>query len=120
MIPNSISIVAPAAVTIQRCAIVKLADSAGIDVRGATTGHAVATLAAVGDDATHRIRFQNTAGDSTPSWGRLRAFNQYASIDLEHVDISGGGNLGGSQLNARGSRSTARAPCPMPCSRWST
>jgi hypothetical protein len=100
LIPNPISIVAPATVTVQRCAIVKLANSASIDVRGDSTSHAIATLAAVGDDATHRIRFQNMAGDSTPSWGRLRAFNQYAFIDLEHVDISGGGNLGGSQLNA--------------------
>ena len=100
MIPNPISIVAPAIVTVQRCAIVKLANSASIDVRGDPTSHAMATLAAIGGDATHRIRFQNAAGDSTPSWGRLRAFNQYAAIDLEHVDISGGGNLGGSQLNA--------------------
>jgi hypothetical protein len=100
LVPNSIAIVAPATVTVQRCAVVKLASGASIDVRGDTTSHAVATLAVIGEDNTHRIRFQNMAGDSTPSWGRLRALNRYAFIDLEHVLISGGGNLGGSQLNA--------------------
>ena len=74
LIPNSINILAPAVVTIQKCAIVKLSPSVGITVQGAASGTSTAKLLAAGDDfVTGRIVFE--AVDSTQPWGRLRGFN---------------------------------------------
>jgi hypothetical protein len=101
VVANPISIVAPATVGIMPCAIVKLAPSAGIDVRGDTNNHVAARLVSAGNDPTTGfVRFQNSDGSSAPGWGRLRGFNAQSFIDLQHTQISGGGNVGGSQLNA--------------------
>src|SRR5262249_21416648 len=101
IVPNPITIVAPATVTIQACATVQLAAGAGIDVRGDLASGAVAKLVAAGSSSDDQpVAFQNAAGSKTPSWGRLRALNKKTFIDLTYTNISGGGNVGGSQLNA--------------------
>ncbi|MGZ5268203.1 MAG: hypothetical protein ACXWCC_15570 [Caldimonas sp.] len=101
LVANPISIAAPATVTIQSCAIVKLALGAGIDVRGASSGTGTARLFAAGTDpATGFVTFENSDKSAAPGWGRLRALNANSLIDLENVVISGGGNVGGSQRNA--------------------
>ena len=94
LIPNSISIMAPATVTIQKCAIVKLNASVGITVQGNASGTGTAKLLAAGDDPiTGKVVF--IAMDSTQPWGRLRGFNQNSLIELDNVEISGGGSVGG-------------------------
>jgi hypothetical protein len=99
LIPNSISILAPATVTIQKCAIVKLNASVGITVQGAASGTGTAKLLAAGDGRpTGIVVF--TAMDATQPWGRLRGFNQNSLIELDNVDIDSGGSVGGAQLNA--------------------
>jgi hypothetical protein len=99
LIPNSISIMAPATVTIQKCAIVKLNASVGVTVQGAASGTGTAKLLAAGDDAASGfVTF--TAMDATQPWGRLRGFNQNSLIELDYVLISGGGSVGGAQRNA--------------------
>jgi hypothetical protein len=99
LIPNSISILAPATVTIQKCAIVKLNASVGITVQGNASGSGTAKLLAAGDDfTTGFVTF--TAMDATQPWGRLRGFNQNSLIELDNVKISGGGSVGGAQRNA--------------------
>jgi hypothetical protein len=95
-----IAIVAPATVTVQPCAIVKLSGSAGIDVRGDLAGGGIAKLVSAGTDiVTGRVVFE-TANASGPAWGRLRGLNKNSIIELDNTLISGGGNVGGSQLNA--------------------
>ena len=99
LIPNSISILAPATVTIQKCAIVKLNASVEITVQGAASGTATAKLLAAGDDRpTGIVVF--TAMDATQPWGRLRGLNQNSLIELDYADIDSGGSVGGAQLNA--------------------
>lgn len=99
LIPNSISILAPATVTIQKCAIVKLNASVEITVQGAASGTGTAKLLAAGDDPlTGLIGF--TAMDATQPWGRLRGINQNSLIELDYTRIDSGGSVGGAQLNA--------------------
>ena len=99
LVTNSINILAPATVTIQKCAIVKMSPSVGITVQGAASGTSTAKLLAAGDDAgTGFIVFK--AADATQPWGRLRGFNQNSLIELDYVTISGGGSVGGAQRNA--------------------
>jgi hypothetical protein len=99
LIPNSISILAPATVTIQKCAIVKLNASVTITVQGDASGAGTAKLLAAGDDpVTGFVSF--IAMDATQPWGRLRGFNQNSLIELDYVQIYGGGSVGGAQRNA--------------------
>jgi hypothetical protein len=99
LVPNSISILAPAIVTIQKCAIVKLNASVGITVQGNASGAGTAKLLAAGDNVvTGKIVFEAT--DATQPWGRLRGFNQNSLIELDYVEITGGGSVGGAQRNA--------------------
>jgi hypothetical protein len=103
MIPNTIAIVAPAVVTVQKCAIVKLGAGAGIDVRGATTGAATAKLISAGTDLDNDfVTFRSADGSVSGStnWGRLRGVNANSLIELDNTQIYGGGNVGGAQLNA--------------------
>lgn len=99
LIPNSISILAPATVTIQKCAIVKLNASVGITVQGAASGASTAKLLAAGDDVTTGV-IVFTAMDATQPWGRLRGYNPNSLIELDYAVISGGGSVGGAQRNA--------------------
>src|SRR6202012_4256715 len=99
LIPNSISIMAPTTVNIQKYTIVKLNASVGITVQGNASGTGTAKLLAAGDDPiTGQVVF--IAMDSTQPWGRLRGFNQNSLIELDNVEISGGGSVGGAQRNA--------------------
>ena len=103
VISNSINIVAPATVTIQPCATVKIASGAGIDVRGNAAGGITAKLVANGGTVAGDLSpvvFQNTNGDLAPSWGRLRGLDKNSLIELHWTYLFGGGNVGGSQLNA--------------------
>lgn len=100
IVASPIRILAPATVTVQKCAIVKLAAGAGIDVRGDTASGGIAKLVSAGDDfITGRVVFESTGGGALP-WGRLRGFNKNSIIELNNTLISGGGAVGGSQLNA--------------------
>jgi hypothetical protein len=101
VIPNPISIVAPATVTIQSCATVELASGAGIDVRGGPPGGSTAKLIAAGTNInTDPIVFHSPDNGIAPVWGRLRALNANSLIELAATWLWGGGNVGGSQLNA--------------------
>ena len=111
LVTAPISILAPATVTIQKCAIVKLAAGAGIDVRGDTTTGAIAKLVSAGDDfVTGRVVFDKSGA---AAWGRLRGFNKNSIIELANTVIRNGGNVGGSQLNAVISMNGA-GPLPDP------
>ena len=103
VVPNSINIVAPATVTIQPCATVKIASGAEIDVRGNAAGGTTAKLVANGGVVAGDLSpvvFQNTNGDLAPTWGRLRGFDKNSLVELHWTYLFGGGNVGGSQLNA--------------------
>jgi hypothetical protein len=98
LVTAPISILAPATVTIQKCAIVKLAPGVSIDVRGDTATGAIARLVAAGDDfVTGRVVFDKSGANA---WGRLRGFNKSSIIELANTVVRNGGNVGGSQLNA--------------------
>jgi hypothetical protein len=103
VIPNPISIIAPATVTIGACATVKIASGAGIDVSGDMGGGVNAKLVANGATVAgdlNPVVFQNMNGDLTSSWGRLRGFNKNSLLEFHWTYLFGGGNVGGSQLNA--------------------
>ena len=88
-IPNNIAINAPATVTIQRCAIVELADNVGIDVRGAASGTATATLVAAGDDPTDGVVFfRSSVAPGSHHWRSLRGLNANSHIDLRYTLLS--------------------------------
>ena len=98
LVTAPISILAPATVTIQKCAIVKLASGVSIDVRGDTATGAIARLVAAGDDfVTGRVVFDKSGATA---WGRLRGFNKNSIIELANTVVRNGGNVGGSQLDA--------------------
>ena len=91
LIPNTIAINAPATVTIQKCAIVKLADNVLIDVRGASTGTSAASLVAAGNDAAVGVvYFRSTTAPPSAAhrWGGLRGLNANSHIDLEYASLS--------------------------------
>jgi hypothetical protein len=100
LVTAPIAIVAPATVTVQPCAIVKLSGGAGIDVRGNLATGAIAKLVSAGTDLSIGSVYFKTADASGPAWGRLRGVNKNSIIELSNTLISGGGNVGGSQLNA--------------------
>jgi hypothetical protein len=91
MVPNTIAIAAPATVTIQKCAIVKLADNVQINVQGASTGTAAATLLAAGNDPVNgAVFFRSTAATSSPAhhWTGLRGLNANSHIELDNAILS--------------------------------
>ena len=98
LVTSSIVIFAPATVTIEKCAIVRLAAGVSIDVRGDPATGAIARLVAAGDDlVTGRVVFDKSGATA---WGRLRGFNKHSIIELANTVVRNGGNVGGSQLNA--------------------
>ena len=114
LVTAPISILAPATVTIQKCAIVRLAGGAGIDVRGDIASGAIARLVSAGDDfVTGRVVFEKSGA---APWGRLRGFNKNSIIELSNTLVLGGGNVGGSQLNAVISMNGS-GPIPIRCSK---
>jgi len=91
LVPNTIAITAPATVTIQKCAIVKLADNVQINVQGASTGTSAATLLAAGDNpVSGAIFFRSTAATSSPAhrWMGLRGLNANSHIELDNATLS--------------------------------
>ena len=112
LVTAPITILAPATVTIQKCAIVKLAAGAGIDVRGDTATGAIARLVSAGDHVVTGMVVFDKSGAAP--WGRLRGFNKNSIIELANTVIRNGGNVGGSQLNAVISLNGA-GRCPTRC-----
>jgi hypothetical protein len=97
LIANTIEIAAPATLTIQKCAIVKLNAAVQIVVSGNPSG-GVATLIAEGDDEGGFVLFKSaTAGQF---WGSLVGANKNSIIDLNYSVLDGGGNGGGVARNA--------------------
>jgi hypothetical protein len=97
LIPTSINILAPAIVTIQKCAIVKLKAGVVIDVRGDPVA-GIAKLVTAGDSiTTGAVTF--TSADTLP-WGRIRGINSNSLIELNNTVLTQGGNVGGAQRNA--------------------
>jgi hypothetical protein len=98
IVANSITVFAPATLTIAKCAVVKLKAGVELVIRGNDTGSSTAKLLAAGDDpVTGAVFFTNN--DSQP-WGRLLGFNQNSFIELDNAVVTGGGNVGGAQRNA--------------------
>jgi hypothetical protein len=98
LVPNQISILAPATLTIQPCAIVKLKAGVKIVVSGDLSG-AIAKLLVAGDDpATGRVFFETA--DANQFWGSLVGVNKNSLIELNYAVILDGGNNGGAARNA--------------------
>lgn len=98
LIANSIDILAPATVTVQPCAIVKLKAGVQIVVLGNPSG-GVATLVSAGNDpAAGFVTFKSA--DPGQPWGSLVGSNKNSLIELTHTTLYGGGNNGGAARNA--------------------
>lgn len=90
VVTSTISIMAPATLTIQKCAIVQLKAGVQIVVHGDATGGATATLLAEGDDAAAGLVYFTNADAGKP-WGSLVGLNQNSLIQLNYSSIAGGG-----------------------------
>jgi hypothetical protein len=99
LVTTSISVSAPATLTIQKCAIVQLKGGVQIVVHGGTGAGQTATLIAAGDDpAVGQVYFTNA--DANQPWGSLVGFNQNSLIQLNYAVISGGGATSAGTRNA--------------------
>jgi hypothetical protein len=99
LITASISVLAPATLTIQKCAIVKLKAGVQIVVHGGAGAGQKATLIAAGDDASvGAVYFTNA--DANQPWGSLVGFNANSLIQLNYAMISGGGATSAGTRNA--------------------
>jgi hypothetical protein len=99
IVANTISVMAPATLTIQKCAIVKLKAGVQIVVRGGSGAGQTATLLANGDDAASGAVYFTNA-DANQPWGSLVGFNQNSLIQLNYAMISGGGATSAGTRNA--------------------
>jgi hypothetical protein len=99
IVESTISVMAPATLTIQKCAIVRLKAGVQIIVHGGTTAGSVATLLTTGDDAAvGEVYFTNN--DAGQPWGSLEGFNANSLIQLNYTTISGGGATSAGTRNA--------------------
>jgi hypothetical protein len=99
IVTATISVMAPATLTIQKCAIVQLKAGVQIVVHGGTGAGQTATLLADGDDpAVGQVYFTNA--DANQPWGSLVGFNANSLIQLNNVTISGGGATSAGTHNA--------------------
>jgi hypothetical protein len=99
LVTATLSVMAPATLTIQKCAIVKLKAGVQIVVHGGTGAGQTATLIAAGDDASSgAVYFQNA--DANQPWGSLVGFNANSLIQLNYAMISGGGATSAGTRNA--------------------
>lgn len=96
IVANSISVLAPATLTIAECAVVKLKAGVELSVQGGST--TTARLVAAGTHATTGAVY--FVKNDAQRWGRLHGVNQNSLIDLEFAVLSGGGNMGGANRNA--------------------
>lgn len=99
LVTTSISVLAPATLTIQKCAIVQLKPGVQIVVHGGTGAGQTATLLAAGDDAAVGVVYFTNA-DANQPWGALVGFNQNSLIQLNYASISGGGATAAGTRNA--------------------
>jgi hypothetical protein len=89
----SITVRAPATLTIAPCAIVSLAAGVGINVSGDTAGNRPARLLAAGtDDATGFVSFVPAV--AAQPWGFLQGYNQQSFIELHHTGLVSAGAVG--------------------------
>jgi len=89
----SITVRAPATLTIAPCAIVSLAAGVGINVSGDTTGGRPARLLAAGtDDMTGFVSFVPAV--AAQPWGFLQGYNQQSFIELHHTGLVSAGAVG--------------------------
>jgi hypothetical protein len=99
IVESTISVMAPATLTIQKCAIVRLKAGVQIVVHGGTTAGSVATLLVAGDDAAvGEVYFANN--DAGQPWGSLEGLNANSLIQLNYATISGGGATSAATRNA--------------------
>ena len=99
VVATSISVMAPATLTIQKCAIVQLKAGVQLSVHGGTGAGQAATLIADGDDAsTGAVYFTNAVANQP--WGSLVGVNANSSIQLNYAVISGGGATSAGTRNA--------------------
>jgi hypothetical protein len=98
LVTNSIDILAPATLTIQKCAIVKLKAGVQIVVDGNPSGGVAKLLVAGDDPSTGRVFFQTA--DANQFWGALVGVNKNSLIELNYAVILDGGNNGGAERNA--------------------
>lgn len=99
IVESTISVMAPATLTIQKCAIVRLKAGVQIVVHGGTTAGSVATLLVAGDDAAvGEVYFANN--DAGQPWGSLEGINANSLIQLNYATISGGGATSAGTRNA--------------------
>lgn len=99
IVNSTISVMAPATLTIQKCALVNLKAGADIVVRGAASGGAVATLLVAGDDPSTGAVYFNSADTNQP-WGALVGENANSHIQLNFTSLSGGGATSAGTRNA--------------------
>ena len=90
VVTSTISVMAPATLTIQKCAIVQLKAGVQIVVHGDATAGATATLLAAGDASPAGVVYFTNA-DANQPWGSLVGLNQNSSIQLNYSSIAGGG-----------------------------
>jgi hypothetical protein len=99
IVESTISVMAPATLTIQKCATVRLKAGVQIIVDGGTTAGSVATLLADGDDAAvGLVYFANN--DANQPWGSLEGHNANSHIQMNYVSIAGGGATTAGTRNA--------------------
>ena len=99
IVESTISVMAPATLTIQKCATVRLKAGVQIIVDGGASAGSVATLLAAGDDpSTGLVYFANN--DANQPWGSLEGYNANSHIQLNNVQIVGGGATTAGTRNA--------------------
>jgi hypothetical protein len=99
VVTASISIMAPATLTLQPCAIVQLKGGVQIIVHGGSSAGSVATLLAAGNDPTSGVVYFTNADANSP-WGSLEGLNANSHIQLNFVHLSGGGATSAGTRNA--------------------
>jgi len=99
VVNSTISVMAPATLTIQKCAIVKLKAGVQIVVHGGTSAGSVATLLADGDDAAVGVVYFSN-NDANQRWGSLEGFNANSHIQLNYASLAGGGATSAGTRNA--------------------
>ena len=99
VVSSTISVMAPATLTIQKCAIVRLKAGVQIVVHGGTSAGSIAKLLAAGDDPTSGVVYF-TNNDANQRWGSLEGFNANSHIELNNAQISGGGATSAGTRNA--------------------
>jgi hypothetical protein len=99
VVNSSISVSAPATLTIDACALVKMKAGVSIMVHGGSGAGSVATLLAAGNDAASGVVYFSNA-DANQPWGALIGENANSHIQLNYASIGGGGATSAGTRNA--------------------